>query len=73
MTHDILRGGVNQSAWIVPGGTGDNALQEWTPYWLNGLVPLHFLLPDREDLSDQAWQLSLVKLCCLSLSFARFK
>ena len=25
--------GVNQSSWILPGGGGDNQLEEFTPYW----------------------------------------
>eukprot|EP00927_Polykrikos_kofoidii_P008296 TRINITY_DN13439_c0_g1_i1.p1 TRINITY_DN13439_c0_g1~~TRINITY_DN13439_c0_g1_i1.p1 ORF type:complete len:876 (+),score=127.69 TRINITY_DN13439_c0_g1_i1:102-2630(+) len=33
---------VMQSVWI--GGGGDGGLHERTPYWLNGIVPLAFLL-----------------------------
>ena len=30
--------GVQNSSWIQKDGTGDNSLQEFTPYWLNGMV-----------------------------------
>ena len=33
---------VQKSVWI--GGGGDGGLHERTPYWLNGIVPLAFLL-----------------------------
>ena len=33
---------VQQSVWI--GGNADGGLHERTPYWLNGVVPLAFLL-----------------------------
>jgi len=33
---------VMNSVWI--GGSGDGGLHERTPYWLNGVVPLAFLL-----------------------------
>lgn len=33
---------VSKSVWI--GGSGDGGLHERTPYWLNGIVPLAFLL-----------------------------
>ena len=33
---------VMHSVWI--GGSGDGGLHERTPYWLNGMVPLAFLL-----------------------------
>ena len=48
--------GVNQSSWIIPNGNGDNGLQEFTPYWLNGMIPLHFLLPNNKNLNRQSWQ-----------------
>ena len=47
-------GDVMDSVWI--GGTGDGGLHERTPYWLNGIVPLAFLLRNAgiEELSPVA-------------------
>ena len=36
------------SVWI--GGTGDGGLHERTPYWLNGVVPLSFLLENSKTI-----------------------
>ena len=33
---------IKETVWI--GGTGDGGLHERTPYWLNGVVPLSYLL-----------------------------
>eukprot|EP01084_Bolivina_argentea_P070770 128688_1 len=48
--------GVQNSSWIQPNGTGDNELEEFTPYWLNGIIPLHFLLPNNTALHSQSWK-----------------
>jgi hypothetical protein len=40
---------VMSSVWI--GGNADTDLHERTPYWLNGLVPLAFLLKAASDRS----------------------
>ena len=42
---------IQNSSWV--GGTGDGGLHERTPYWLNGLVPLSYLLPDNQELATQ--------------------
>ena len=40
---------IEDSMWI--GGNGDTELHERTPYWLNGVVPLSFLV-DNEGLRN---------------------
>ena len=40
---------IQSSSWI--GGAADGGLHERTPYWLNGLVPLTYLLPTDANLT----------------------
>jgi hypothetical protein len=44
--HDVMN-----SSFV--GGEGDPGLHEKVPYWLNGLVPLSYLLPDQPRLAAQ--------------------
>ena len=49
---------IANSSWI--GGPGDGGLRERAPYWLNGMTPLSFLLPNSEgldvDIQKQTWK-----------------
>ena len=55
---------VENSTWI--GGTHDPGLHERTPYWLNGFVPLAFLLRN-ETLQGYVWKVRwrVVGVCCM--------
>ena len=43
---------VMDSVWV--GGAGDTGLHERTPYWMNGLVPLAFLLENADGANVRA-------------------
>ena len=49
---------IANSTWI--GGPDDGGLHERAPYWLNGMTPLSFLLPDSQgldvDIQKQTWK-----------------
>lgn len=73
---------IAESIWI--GGSADGGLHERTPYWLNGVVPLSFLLQNAKRsvsptagvsavlcvrvYSVTAWRLNSLRLSPLSLS-----
>ena len=56
---------VNQSVWI--GGQHDPGLNERTPYWLNGFVPLAYQLQDK-SLLDQVLYGSCIRYCMVVVS-----
>ena len=49
---------VNESVWI--GGGADGGLNERTPYWLNGFLPLAYQLDDQELLKQVQFTLTPV-------------
>eukprot|EP01084_Bolivina_argentea_P168990 292963_1 len=49
---------VANSSWIQPNISKDpDPWEQDLPYWLNGLIPLHFLLPQNDNLHSQSWKI----------------
>jgi len=55
---------VEQSVWV--GGSADNGLHERAPYWLNGIVPLAFLLQNAADAHASNVPPSRASLSCVN-------
>lgn len=55
---------VENSTWI--GGSADGGLHERTPYWLNGVVPMAYLLNDTFMISTVSDHITL--LCALTMA-----
>ena len=43
---------VQNSTWVGGSGDGLTELHERFPYWLNGIVPLLFMIPESQSVSD---------------------